>query len=134
MNFFAIKRYFLRLVGIATFPSVMELRRKGMAIGENVDIYRSYIDDLFPELVTIGNNVTITNAIVLIHDASKNKFLNSVKYAPVNIGNNVFLGFGSLVLPGVTIGNNVVVGAGAIISKVVPDNCVVVGGQNSIFN
>lgn len=55
------------------------------------------------------------------------------KVAPVTIGNNVFIGYGCIVLPGVTIGNNVIVGAGTIVSKDIPDNVVVVRGFNSEY-
>lgn len=130
MNRFQIKRYILRFFGKETFQSVDELKCLGMNIGDNVDIQRSVIDNLFPELVTIGNNVTITNATVLIHDASIKKFNGFVKYAPVTIGNNVFIGFGAIILPGVTIGDNVIIGAGARIAHDIPGNSVaVMGGQ-----
>lgn len=78
-------------------------------------------------LVEIGNNVTITNATVLAHDASTKRFLGYTKIAKVKIGNNVFIGFGSIILPGVTIGNNVIVGAGSIVRDDIPDNSVVMG-------
>lgn len=130
MNRFQIKRYIQRFFGKESFQSVEELRCLGMSIGDNVDIQRSTIDNLFPEMVTIGNNVTITNATVLIHDASIKKFNGFVKYAPVTIGNNVFIGFGAIILPGVTIGDNVIIGAGARIAHDIPGNSVaVMGGQ-----
>ncbi|WP_036653302.1 sugar O-acetyltransferase [Paenibacillus pini] len=47
---------------------------------------------------------------------------------PVTIGNNVWLGGGSIINPGVTIGDNVVVASGAVVTKDVPNN-VVVGGN-----
>jgi maltose O-acetyltransferase len=46
---------------------------------------------------------------------------------PITIGDNVWLGGGAIVLPGVTIGDNSVVGAGAVVTKDVPANVVVVG-------
>jgi acetyltransferase-like isoleucine patch superfamily enzyme len=48
-------------------------------------------------------------------------------HAPVIIGDNVWIGARSVVLPGVKIGNNVVVAAGAVVNKDVPDNCLVAG-------
>ena len=47
--------------------------------------------------------------------------------APVIIGNNVWIGGGAIILPGVTIGNNVVIGAGSIVTKSIPDNVIAVG-------
>jgi len=42
--------------------------------------------------------------------------------APVIIGNNVWIGGGAIIMPGVTIGNNVVIGAGSIVTKDIPDH------------
>lgn len=47
--------------------------------------------------------------------------------APVIIGDNVWIGGGAIILPGVTIGNNVVIGAGSIVTKSIPDNSVALG-------
>ncbi|WP_399881041.1 sugar O-acetyltransferase [Streptomyces sp. BBFR51] len=46
---------------------------------------------------------------------------------PIVIGDNVWLGGGAIVLPGVTIGDNSVIGAGAVVTKDVPANVVAVG-------
>ncbi|MYR59260.1 sugar O-acetyltransferase [Streptomyces sp. SID625] len=46
---------------------------------------------------------------------------------PITVGDNVWLGGGAIVLPGVTIGDNSVVGAGAVVTKDVPANAVAVG-------
>lgn len=47
--------------------------------------------------------------------------------APIVIGNNVWIGGGVIIMPGVTIGNNVVIGAGSVVTKNVPDNVVACG-------
>ena len=47
--------------------------------------------------------------------------------APVIIGNNVWIGGGVIILPGVTIGNNVVIGAGSVVTKNIPDNVIAYG-------
>lgn len=46
---------------------------------------------------------------------------------PITIGDNVWLGGGVIVCPGVTIGHNTVVGAGAVVSGDLPANVVAVG-------
>lgn len=48
-------------------------------------------------------------------------------FGKVVIGDNVYIGNNSLIMPGVTIGNNVLVAAGSVITKSVPDDCVVGG-------
>ena len=47
--------------------------------------------------------------------------------APIVIGNNVWIGGGVIIMPGVTIGNNVVIGAGSVVTKDIPDNVVAYG-------
>lgn len=51
----------------------------------------------------------------------------------MHIGDDVFIGWGSIILPNTTIGNRVVIGAGAVIAKDVPDNSVVVGNPCRIL-
>lgn len=46
---------------------------------------------------------------------------------PIRIGDNVWIGGGAIVLPGVTIGDNTVVGAGAVVTKDLPADVVAVG-------
>jgi len=45
----------------------------------------------------------------------------------VVVGSDVFIGYGSIIMPGVRIGNRCVVGAGSVVTKSVPDGTVVVG-------
>lgn len=47
--------------------------------------------------------------------------------APVTLGNNVWIGGGSVILPGVTIGDNTTIGAGSVVTKSIPANCLAVG-------
>lgn len=47
--------------------------------------------------------------------------------APVIIGNHVWIGGGSIILPGVTIGDNVVIGAGSLVTHDIPDNSIAYG-------
>lgn len=46
---------------------------------------------------------------------------------PIHIGNNVWIGAHSVILPGVTIGDNAVIGAGSIVTRDIPANVVAVG-------
>ena len=47
--------------------------------------------------------------------------------APVVIGDNVWIGGGAIIMPGVTIGDNVVIGAGSVVTKDIPSNTVAYG-------
>jgi maltose O-acetyltransferase len=53
--------------------------------------------------------------------------------APITIGDNVWLGGGAIVLPGVTIGDDSVVGAGAVVTKDLPAGVVAVGNPARII-
>ena len=73
----------------------------------------------------IGPNVTIATAGHPIEPSLRRQ---GMQYnMEVHIGNNVWLGAGVIVLPGVTIGENSVIGAGSIVTKDIPANVVAVG-------
>lgn len=107
--------------------SVDELRSYGIQIGDNCYIGIKHIDIAHGFLISIGNNVTISNARILTHDASTKRFLGYSKVGKVCIEDNSFIGAGAIILPGVHIGKNVIVGAGAVVTKDIPDNSVVAG-------
>lgn len=137
MNYLkALLRALRRLISEELFidpkSAVKRYRAKGVIIGENTELYNTKIDSIRPFLVTIGDNTLITGARILTHDASTKKGLGYTKLGKVNIGDNVFIGINSIVLPNVTIGNNVIVGAGTVVAKDVPDNSVVVGNPMRI--
>lgn len=108
---------------------VESLVKKGLTIGENVFInFGCIIDESFCWLIEIGNNVTLApNVHILAHDASTKKELGYTKLGGVKIGNNVFVGAGSIILPGVTVGDKVIVGAGSVVTKDIQRNSVVAG-------
>lgn len=136
MSFKKLVNKVLYRLGLKKRPvlsKVDQWRARGVTIGENFDGPDSAIDYCFGHLVTIGDNVTISGTTILAHDGSTKKFLGYSKVAPVTIGNNVFIGYGCVVLPGVTIGSNVIVGASTVISRDIPDNVVVVRGADTPY-
>ncbi|KAI9295201.1 trimeric LpxA-like protein [Neoconidiobolus thromboides FSU 785] len=79
----------------------------------------------FGDGVLVGPNVQIYTATHPVESELRKQFL----YAkPVKIGNNVWIGGGAIILPGVTIGDGSTVAAGAVVTKDVPKD-VVVGGS-----
>ena len=73
----------------------------------------------------IGPNVTISTTD---HPIKANERINGTLYiSDVIIGNNVWIGAGTVILPGVTIGDNSVIGAGSIVTKDIPANVVAYG-------
>lgn len=81
--------------------------------------------------VTMGDNVWIGPGALICtvnHPTDlegRRKHLGIAK--PIHIGNDVWIGGSTVILPGVTIGNNVIVAAGAVVTKDVPDNTLVGG-------
>lgn len=95
----------------------------------------------------IGDNCTLTGTTLLAHDASPSIFIaelvirehpylsaSRLSYrSPIRIGNNVFIGWGSIVLPGITIGDNVVIGAGSVVAKDIPADSVAAGNPAKVI-
>lgn len=81
--------------------------------------------------ITIGKNVLFAPNVSLFtaaHPIDPEKRNTGIEYAlPITIGDNVWIGGNTVVLPNVTIGNNVVIGAGSVVTKDIPDDCIAVG-------
>lgn len=124
MNYF--KEIIYRLRGEYTTEKLISM---GLKVGKNFNRLNSVIlDPSHCWLIEIGDNVTMAPRVhVLCHDASTKQFLNYTKIGRVTIGNNVFIGAESVILPGVTIGNNVIVGANSTVTHDIPGNTVVAG-------
>lgn len=105
------------------------LVKRGMEIGKNFKCMNDvWIDPGHCWLIKFGDNVTLAPRVtVLAHDASPQAFIGVTKIGAVVVGNNVFIGAGSIVLPGVRIGDNVVIGAGSVVAKDIPSGAVAAG-------
>lgn len=81
--------------------------------------------------VTFGDNVFIgpdCGFHTAGHPIDMERRNQGLEYAyPITVGNNVWIGAGVHVMPGVTIGSNVVIGGGSVVVKDIPDNSVAVG-------
>lgn len=121
-----LKEFIYRLRGEYTTEKLIKM---GLKVGKSFNRLNGVIlDPAHCWLITIGDNVTIAPRVhILAHDASTKEFLNYTKIGRVNIGNNVFIGAESVVLPNVNIGNNVVIGANSTVTKDIPSNSVYAG-------
>lgn len=115
--------------------STEQLVKQGMQVGKNFErLNNVLIDDSHAWLITIGDNVTLAPRVhILAHDASTKKFLGYTKIGNVTIGNNVFVGAESVILPNVTIGDNVVIGANSTVTSDIPNNVVAVGSPARVL-
>jgi len=87
--------------------------------------------------ITIGDDVQIgTNVQLITPTHPVDPSLRRQKWEaakPIAIGDNVWLGSGAIVLPGVTIGENTVVGAGAVVTRDLPADVVAVGNPARVI-
>ena len=127
-----IKEFLYRLRGEYTTEKLVSM---GMTVGKNFGRLNGVIlDPSHCWLITIGDNVTMAPRVhILCHDASTKTFLNYTKIGRVTIGDNVFIGAESVVLPGVTIGSNVIIGANSTVTHDVPDGVVVAGSPARVI-
>ena len=105
------------------------LIKRGMKVGENFNRQQGcFLDPTHCFLITIGDDVTMSIRVtVMAHDASTKKTLGYTKIGQVHIGNHVFIGANTTILPGVAIGDYAVIGAGSIVTHDVPTRTVVAG-------
>jgi len=111
------------------------LKREGLVVGKNFNMLHGvFIDPSHCWHISIGDNVTLAPMVMIFaHDASTKMHLNYTKIGKVNIGNRVFIGASSIILPGVTIGNDVIIGIGSVVSHDIPDGVVAAGNPASIL-
>lgn len=79
--------------------------------------------------IVVGDDTFIAPFVKLItenHGLAPDK-RRTIISKPIQIGKNVWIGTGSIVLPGVTVGNNAVIGAGSVVTKDVAENTIVAG-------
>ena len=103
-----------------------------LEIGDHFTI-NPYSRIVCKERILIGSNVLIARFVTILDhdhayafDGDQLSFSDFVT-APVNVGNNVWIGDKVTILKGVTIGDNVVLGANSLVSRDIPSNCIAAG-------
>lgn len=85
-----------------------------------------------PYLITVGHHCAITNGVrIFTHGGARvvrMKYPDFDVFGKVIIGDWVYIGTNSLIMPGVTIGDGVLIAAGSVVTKSIPPR-VVVGGN-----
>ncbi|MEG1059733.1 MAG: sugar O-acetyltransferase [Clostridia bacterium] len=109
-----------------------------------VNMNCTFLDD---NKIVIGNNALIAPNVQIytaFHPTNaKDRFgkikndgsfeFCKTKTAPVHIGDNVWIGGGAIIMPGVNIGDNVVIGAGSVVTKDIPSNKIAYGNPCKII-
>lgn len=106
----------------------------GVHLGRNITFYamKPGMFSTEPWLITIGNDCYITaNCQFITHDGGTLILRKEVPdlelTAPIIIGNDVYIGLNTTILPGTKIGNRCIVGAGSVLKGEYPDNSVIAG-------
>ncbi len=119
-----------------------KLKRAGLKISDScrlIDIPKFGSEPFLIDLS--GKNCLISsNVIFITHDGAtsvfrwKEKYKDIVRYGPIVVKDNCFIGYGAIILPNVTIGPNSIVGAGSVVTKDVPPNSIVAGNPARVIN
>ncbi len=124
----------INLLVLAYRDHIKYAKKIGVNMGTDVHIYGNPIG-MFgtePWIITLGNHVHITREVLFVtHDGGTLLYRHLIPdleiTAPITIGDYVYIGVRSIILPGVKIGNNCIIAAGSIVTKDVPDHSVVGG-------
>ncbi len=106
----------------------------GVNLGKNVKFYgmKPGMFSTEPWLITIGDNCYITaNCQFVTHDGGTLILRKQVPdleiTAPISIGNDVYIGLNTTILPGTKVGNRCIIGACSLVNGEFPDNSVIAG-------
>lgn len=112
-------------------------RYLGVRIGEKCQILADpeFAFGTEPWLITIGDHVDITAGVhFLNHEGGiwcargiDPKYNEYDLFSPITVGNNVMIGIGAVIMPGVHIGNNVIIAGQCVVTKDVPNDAVIAG-------
>jgi len=115
-------------------------RLRGVKIGENCHLNPyALIDLMYPELVTIENNVTLGSFSMLFahNNPTANLFLKQGDYprktGKIHIKSGAVINPGAIITLGVTIGENSIISSGSVVTQDIPDYCVVVGNPARVI-
>lgn len=122
---------------VQIYPSVKIYRASQVHVGDNV-VLNDFVHIWGAGGVTIGANTLIAASVVITsqtHDSralSKGLLYRQTNLQePVRIGENVWIGSGAIIMPGVFVGDNAIVAAGAVVTKSV-DAETIVGGVPAV--
>ena len=107
-----------------------QARKAGVEMG-SANFIASYFWSTEPYLIKIGSHCQITKGVTFFTHggagAVRRKYPKFDTFGKIQVGDYVYFGNNTLVMPGVSIGDNVLIAAGSVVTKSVPSNVVVAG-------
>ena len=136
-NVYSKIRHKIKMSRYNDFTIDQYFRSLGAQIGDD---NRLEIRTLGPEpyLIKIGNHCTIAqNVVFLVHDGATWIFTEEIpslqKFGKIQVLDNCFIGYNSIIMGNVTIGPNSIVGAGSIVTRDIPPNVVAAGNPARVI-
>ena len=84
--------------------------------------------------IIFGSNIELGPGVSIISSNHKsNNLREHTKGKPIKIGNHVWIGANSTILPEITIGDNVIIGANSLVNKDIPSNSIAVGNPCKVI-
>lgn len=112
-------------------------RRLGVNLGEDNFISGKNHWSSEPYLIKIGSHCQITRGVIFATHGGgqciRDKHPDFDCFGKITVGNWVYIGANSIIMPGVTIGDNVLVAAGSIVTKSIPSGVVVAGNPARVL-
>lgn len=142
-----LKDWFVRTIGLERMLGsdayIEYARKRGCTIGDGTRFYgEKKLDIGYAELIDIGRECIITDQVrILAHIKDRPILANHFDeddipmlstMGPVTVGDNVFIGERTVVLPDVTIGDNVIIGASSVVTSDIPSESVAVGAPCAV--
>tara|TARA_B100000029_G_scaffold209831_1_gene207660 strand:- start:18 stop:551 length:534 start_codon:yes stop_codon:yes gene_type:complete len=114
--------------------SIQMQKARGVKIGKNCH-FNPYvlIDLIYPQMVEIGNNVTLgSNSMIFAHsNPSANLFLKNGEFprkiSKVKIKSGAVINPGAIIIAGVTVGENSIISPRSVVTQDIPDYCIAIG-------
>jgi len=133
-----VKRIFFKIKKLyeSCFSLETQAKRAGVHIGKGTEVFSKFWSSE-PYLINIGSHCQVTAGTQMLTHGGGNVVRHLYPlfdcFGKIIIGDYVYIGYNSLIMPGVTIGDHVLVAAGSVVTKSVPDNVVVAGNPARII-
>lgn len=130
------------VIGFGHTPCALSASGCTITIGDNVGMSQASIIAINSD-VTIGDYTMLGGGVRIyssdfhpqdyLQRRDKNLSSDEIPSAPVLIGNDCFIGAGTVILKGVSIGNRSIIGAGSVVTKPIPEDCVAAGNPCKVI-